>query len=71
MAHLEDTLMHTTNNHFKTLFRAICGFIRLKTPKIRPKRARNQPKYPNLAIKFEHKVLETPFGTKRRNESSP
>ena len=61
MAHLEATLMHTTNNHFKTLFRAICGFTGLKTPKIRPKKARNQLKYPNLAIKLERKVLETPF----------
>ena len=39
MAHFEATLMLTTNNHFKTLFRAICGFTGPKTPKIRPKRA--------------------------------
>ena len=30
-----NTLMHITNNHFKTLFRAICGFTGPKTPKIR------------------------------------
>ena len=33
-AHLEATLMHTTNHHFKILFRAICGFTGPKTPKI-------------------------------------
>ncbi len=38
MAHLEATLMHTTNNHFKTLFSAICGFTGSKTLKIRPKK---------------------------------
>ena len=26
MARLEATIMDITNNHFKTLFRAICGF---------------------------------------------
>ena len=35
MAYFEATLMHITNNHFKTLFRAICGFTGPKTPKIR------------------------------------
>ena len=35
MAHFEATLMHITNNHFKTLFRAISGITGPKTPKIR------------------------------------
>jgi hypothetical protein len=48
--------MHITNSHFKTFFRASCGFTGPKTPKIRPKRAQNQPE----------EVLETPFGTKRK-----
>ena len=61
MAHFEATMMLSTNNHFKTLLRAICGFTGPKTPKIRPKRALNQPEDPNLAIKWERKVLETPF----------
>ena len=38
MALFEAALMHITNNHFKTLFRAICGFTGPKTPKIRPKK---------------------------------
>ncbi len=61
MAHLEATLMHTTNNHFKTLFGAICGFTGQKLLKLGHKIAKNQPKYPNLAIRLERKVLETPF----------
>ena len=66
MAHFEATLMLTTNKHFKTLFRAICGFTGPKTPKIRPKKAQNQPEDPNLAIQLERKdpVLVP-------NESSP
>ena len=52
MAHFEATLMLTTNNHFKTLFRAICGFTGPKTPKIRCFRAQNQPEEPNLTINW-------------------
>ena len=64
--------MHITNSRFKTFFRASCGFIGPKTPKIRPKRAQNQPEDPNLAIKLERKVLETPFWyqTKALHEQS-
>ena len=72
MAHFEATMMLSTNNHFKALLRAICGFTGPKTPKIRPKMALNQPEDPNLAIKLERKVLETPFWyqTKALHEQS-
>ena len=63
MAHFEATLILPTYNHFKTLFSVICGFTGLKTPKtiLGVFKAQNQPEDPNLAIKFERKVLETPF----------
>ena len=61
MSHFEATLMLTTNNHFKTLFSVICSFSGPKTPKIKCFWAQNQPEDPNLAIKLERKVLETPF----------
>ena len=62
MGHLEATLMHTTNDHFKTLFRAICGFTGSKTPKIRPKRAKKSAKIP----KFSYKI-----GTQCPRDHSP
>ena len=52
MAHFEATLMHITNNHFKTLFRAICGFTGPKTPKIRPKKGLKSARRP----KFDNKI---------------
>jgi hypothetical protein len=54
MAHFEATLMHITNNHFKTFFRASCGFTGPKTPKIRPKKG------PKSARRCPREV-ETPF----------
>ncbi len=64
MAHLEATMIPITNNHFKTRFSFSGLFVVLlgqKLLKLGQKRAKNQPKYPNLAIKLERKVLETPF----------
>ena len=50
----------------------ICGFTGPKTPKIRSKKPKNQPKNPNFAIKWERKVLETQFWyqTKALNEQN-
>ena len=52
MAHLEAMTLDITNNHFKTLFRAICGFTGPKTPKIRPKRS----KFDYKRSKFDYKI---------------
>ena len=52
MAHFEATLMLTTNNHFKTLFRAICGFTGPKTPKIRPKKGLKSARRPKFGNKI-------------------
>ena len=52
MAHFEATIMLTTDNHFKTLLRAICGFTGPKTPKIRPKKGPKSARRP----KFGHKI---------------
>ena len=61
MAHFEATLMHITNNHFKTLSGRFVVLLGQKHPKLGVFRAQNQPEYPNLTIKLELKVLETPF----------
>ena len=44
--------MHFTNNHFKTLFSAICGFTGPKTPKIRPKNGKKSAQ----KHKFDYKI---------------
>ena len=64
MAHFEATLMHITNNHFKTLLKTIWGIYGPKTIKNSLKMAKmsqivNFPEF--LAIKWERKVLETQF----------
>ena len=43
MAHFEATLMYITNNHFKTLLRAIWGIYGPKTVKNSLKMAKNEP----------------------------
>ena len=48
----------TTLKHFSGLFVVLLG---QKLLKLGQKRAKNQPKYLNLAIKLERKALETPF----------
>ena len=64
MAHFEATLMYITNNHFKTLLKAIWGIYGPKTIKNSLKMAKmsqivNFPEF--LAIKWERKVLKTQF----------
>ena len=52
MAHFEATMMLSTNNHFKTLLRAICGFTGPKTPKIRPKKGLKSARRPKFGNKI-------------------
>ena len=52
MAHFEATMMLSTNNHFKTLLRAICGFTGPKTPKIRPKKGPKSARRPKFGNKI-------------------
>ena len=61
MAHFEATLMHITNNHFKTLLKAIWGIYGPKTVKnsLKMSQIDNFPEF--LAIKWERKVLKTQF----------
>ena len=61
MAHFEATLMYITNNHFKTLLRAIWGIYGPKTVKnsLKMSQIDNFPEF--LAIKWERKVLQTQF----------
>ena len=52
MAHFEATMMLTTDNHFKTLLKAICGFTGPKTPKIRPKKGPKSARKPKFGNKM-------------------
>ena len=69
MAHFEATLILTTLKHFSGRFVVLLGQKHLK---LGQKRAQNKPEDPNLAIKLERKVLETPFWyqTKALHEQS-
>ena len=70
MAHFEATLIHITNNHFKTLLKAIWRIYGPKTIKNSLKMAKmsqivNFPEFLAIngykCIKWERKVLETQF----------
>ena len=69
MAYFEATLMHITNNHSKTLFRAICGFTGPKTPKIRPEKGSKSARRPKFGNKIGTQGPRDPVLVP--NESSP
>jgi len=69
MAHFEATMMLTTDNHFKTLLKAICGFTGPKTPKIRPKKGPKSARKPKFGNKMGTQGRRDPVLVP--NESSP